>query len=147
MTAFWKKVCQKQVFCLVKKVLMFFSVSVYFGNMPKFARLWWPNHLTHKDSMGVIGKIVSVAFIWDLVVLCMTTSMVTIASWKSGLMLSSLKMLILSWVIKLSLTLHKTIASTQLAELIFSKRALFCICYSFNNLGLVCFVSFIVHYV
>ena len=42
--------------------------------------------------MGIIGKIISVAFIWYLVVLCVTASLVTIA--KSGLVLSSLKMLI-----------------------------------------------------
>ena len=44
--------------------------------------------------MGMIGKIISVAFIWYLVVLCVTASLVTIASLKSGLILSSLKMLI-----------------------------------------------------
>ena len=93
MTAFWKKVCQKQVFSACEKGA-FFSVSVYFGNMPNFAGLWCPNHLTHRDSWGIIGKIISIAFIWYLVVLCVTASLVTIASWKSGLILSSLKMLI-----------------------------------------------------
>ena len=93
MTAFWKKVCQKQVFSACEKGA-FFSVSVYFGNMPNFAGLWCPNHLTHRDSWGIIGKIISIAFIWYLVVLCVTASLVTITSWKSGLILSSLKMLI-----------------------------------------------------
>ena len=84
---------QKQVFSACEKGA-FFSVSFYFGNMPNFAGLWCPNHLTHRDSWGIIGKIISVAFIWYLVVLCVTASLVTIASLKSGLILSSLKMLI-----------------------------------------------------
>ena len=66
----------------------------YFGKMLNFAMLWCPNHLTRRHSWGIIGKIISVAFIWYLVVLCMTVSLVTIASLKSGLILSSLKMLI-----------------------------------------------------
>ena len=90
---FEKKVCQKQVFSACEKGA-FFSVSVYFGNMPNFAGLWCPNHLTHRDSWGIIGKIISIVFIWYLVVLCVTASLVTIASWKSGLVLSSLKILI-----------------------------------------------------
>ena len=90
---FEKKVRPKQVFSACEKGA-FFSVSFYFGNMPNFAGLWCPNHLTHRDSWGIIGKIISVAFIWYLVVLCVTASLVTIASWKSGLILSSLKMLI-----------------------------------------------------
>ena len=93
MRAVWKKVCQKQVFSACEKGA-FFSVSVYFGNMPNFAGLWCLNHVTHRDSWGIIGKIISVAFIWYLEALCVTTSLVTIASWKSGLILSSLKMLI-----------------------------------------------------
>ena len=68
--------------------------SHYFGKMPNFAGLWCLNHMTHRDSWGIIGKIIFVAFIWYLVVLCVTASLVTIASWKSGLILSSLKMLI-----------------------------------------------------
>ena len=93
MIAFWKNGCQNQVFSASEKGA-FFSISVYFGIMPNFAGLWCPNHLTHRDSWGIIKKIISVAFIWYLVVLCVTTSLVTIASWKSGLILSSLKMLI-----------------------------------------------------
>ena len=62
--------------------------------MPNFAGLWCPNYLTQGYSWGIIGKIISVAFIWYLVVLCVTDSLVTIASWKSGLILSTLKMLI-----------------------------------------------------
>ena len=93
MIAFWKKVYPKKVFSACEKGA-FFSVSVYFGNMPNFAGLWCPNRLTHRDSWGIIGKIISIAFIWYLVVLCVTASLVTIASWKSGLILSSLKMLI-----------------------------------------------------
>ena len=93
MTACWKKVSEKQVSSAYEKGA-FFSVSVYPGNMPNFAGLWCPNHLTHRDSWGIIGKIISVAFIWYLVVLCVTASLVTITSWKSGLILSSLKMLI-----------------------------------------------------
>ena len=42
----------------------------------------------------IIGKIIYVAFIWYLVVLCVPASLVTITSLKSGLILSSLKMLI-----------------------------------------------------
>ena len=93
MIAFWKKVCQKQVFSACEKGA-FFSNSVYFGKMPNFAGLWCPNRLTHRDSWGIIGKIISIAFNWYLVVLCVTASLVTIGSWKSGLILSSLKMLI-----------------------------------------------------
>ena len=62
--------------------------------MPNFARPWCRNHMTHRDSWGIIGKIISVAFIWYLVVLNVTASLVTIASLKSGLILSALKMLI-----------------------------------------------------
>ena len=62
--------------------------------MPNFAGLWCPNYLTQGYSWGIIGKIISVAFIWYLAVLCVTASLVTIASWKSGLILSPLKMLI-----------------------------------------------------
>ena len=105
MTAFWKKMCQKEVFSACEKGA-FFSVSVYFGNMPHFARLWCPNHLTHRDSWGIIGKIISVAFIWYLVVLYVTDSLVTIISWKSGLILSFLKILISSLSIKA--VLHST---------------------------------------
>ena len=83
--------CLKEVFSACEKS-EFFSVSVYFGNMPNFAGLWCLNHLTHKDSMGIIGKIISVAFIWYLVVICVTASLVTIGSLKSGLILLSLKM-------------------------------------------------------
>ena len=93
MIVFWKNGSQKQVFRACEKGA-FFSVSVYFGKMPNFAGLWCPNRLTHRDSWGIIGKIISIAFIWYLVVLCVTTSLVTIASWKSGLILSPLKMLI-----------------------------------------------------
>ena len=93
MTAFLKKVRQKEIFTACEKGA-FFSVSVYFGNMPNFARLWCLNHLTHRDSWGIIGKIISVAFIWYLAVLCVSASLVTIASWKSGLILSSVKILI-----------------------------------------------------
>ena len=88
------KKCAKESFFSACEKGAFFSISVYFGNMPNFAGLWCPNHLTHRDSWGIIGKIISVAFIWYLVVLCVTASLVTIASWKSGLILSSLKMLI-----------------------------------------------------
>ena len=62
--------------------------------MPNFAGLWCPNYLTQGYSWGIIGKIISVAFIWYLVVLCVTAILVTITSLKSGLILSSLKMLI-----------------------------------------------------
>ena len=93
MTAFWKKVCQKQVFCACENGA-FFSLLDFFGKMPNFAGLWCPNYLTQGYSWGIIGKIISVAFIWYLVVLCVTDSLVTIASWKSGLILSTLKMLI-----------------------------------------------------
>ena len=62
--------------------------------MPNFAGLWCPNRLTHRDSWGIIGKIISIAFIWYLVILFVPASLVTIASWKSGLILSSLKILI-----------------------------------------------------
>ena len=72
MTAFWKKVCQKEVFSACEKGALF-SVLVYFRNMSNFARLWCPNHLTHRDSWGIIGKIISIAFIWYLVVLYVTT--------------------------------------------------------------------------
>ena len=58
--------------------------------MLKFAGLWCPNYLTHGYSWGIIGKIISVAFIWYLVVICVTASLVKIG----GLILSSLKMLI-----------------------------------------------------
>ena len=53
----------------------FFSVSVKFGNKPHFARLWCPNHLTHRDSChgGVIGKIISSFHL----VPCLTFSLVT----------------------------------------------------------------------
>ena len=78
---------------LVKKV-HFLAFSVYFVNMPNFAELLCPNRLTHRDSWGIIGKIISVAFIWYLEVFCVTAGLVTIASLKSGLILSSLKMLI-----------------------------------------------------
>ena len=44
-------------------------------------------------AFGKKGNI-SVAFIWYLVALCVTASLVTIASWKSGLILSTLKMFI-----------------------------------------------------
>ena len=84
--------CQKQVFSACEKGV-FFSVSVYFGNMPNFAGLC-PNHVTHRDEWGIIAKIISIAFIWYLVELSVTASLVTIASRKSGLILSSLKMLI-----------------------------------------------------
>ena len=90
---FEKKLRQKRVFSACEKGAIF-SVSVYFGNMPNFAGLWCLNHLTHRDSTGIIGKIISMAFIWYLVVLFVTTRLVTIASWKSGLILSSLKVLI-----------------------------------------------------
>ena len=93
MTAFWKKVCQKQVFCACENGA-FFSLLDFFGKKPNFAGLWCPNYLTQGHSWGIIGKIISVAFIWYLVVLCVTESLVTIASWKSGLILSTLKMLI-----------------------------------------------------
>ena len=90
---FEKKGARNKFLVLVKKV-QFFSVSLYFGKMPNFAGLWCPNRSTHRDSWGIIGKIISIAFIWYLVVLCVTASLVTIASWKSGLILSSLKMLV-----------------------------------------------------
>ena len=125
MTAFWKKVCPKQVFSACEKGA-FVRVSVYFGNMPNFAGLWLQPP-THRDSWGIIGKITSVAFIWYLVALCVTTSLVTIASWKSGLILSSLKMLIsvlsdkavLGWVycsFKSLLNDFKMYFSTQVYE-------------------------------
>ena len=76
--------------------------------MPNFAGLWCLNHMTHRDSWGIIGKIISVAFIWYHVVLCVTTRLITIASRKSGLVLSSLKMLVLVLsIIKLSPCLHE----------------------------------------
>ena len=50
--------------------------------MPNFARPWCRNHMTHRDSWGIIGKIISVAFIWYHVVLCVTASLVTITSLK-----------------------------------------------------------------
>ena len=96
MTAFWKKKCTKNKFLvfIVSQKGAFFGVLVYFGNVPNFAGLWCPNRLTHRNSWVIIGKIISVAFIWYLVVLCVTASLVTIASLKSGLILSSLKLLI-----------------------------------------------------
>ena len=78
--SFLKKKCAKNKFLVLVKKVHFFSVSVYFGNMPNFAGLWCPNHLTYRDSWGIIGKIISVAFIGYLVVLCVTASLVTIAS-------------------------------------------------------------------
>ena len=90
----FEKKCAKKSFFSACEKGAFFSVSVYFGKMLNFAGLWCLNHVTHRDSWGIIGKIISVAFIWYLVGLCVTASLVTIASLKSGLILSSLKMLI-----------------------------------------------------
>ena len=44
--------------------------------------------------MGYHWKVISVALIWYLVVICVTASLVTIGSLKSGLILSSVKMVI-----------------------------------------------------
>ena len=98
--------CQKQAFSACEKRCIF-RASVYFGNMPNFAGLWCPNHLTHRDSRGIIRKILSVAFIWYFVVLCVTARLVTITSLKSGLILSSSKCSFQSWVIKISLALQE----------------------------------------
>ena len=54
----------------------------------KNAWLWMavvPNRLAYSKVWGVSGKIISISFIWYLVVVCVTTSLVTRTSWKVGL--------------------------------------------------------------
>ena len=95
--------------------------------MPNFAGLWCPNYLTQGYSLGIIGKITSVAFIWYLVALCVTDSLVTIASWKSGLILSSLKILI-------SVLSNKAVLDTIHCEVPGSILFHFWFCQSFQRL-------------
>ena len=45
---FEKKSAKNKFLVLVKRGI--FLVTLYFGNMPNFAGLWCPNHLTHRDS-------------------------------------------------------------------------------------------------
>ena len=80
MRPLFEKKCAKNKFLVLVKKVHYLAFSVYFGNMPNFAGLWCLNHVTHRDSWGIIGKIISIAFIWYLVVLCVTASLVTIAS-------------------------------------------------------------------
>ena len=68
--------------------------------MPNFAELWCPNHLTHRDSWGIIGKTISVAFIWHFVwpLVWSQSLLENVAS-----SYQPLKCSCQSWVIKLSL--------------------------------------------
>ena len=50
--------------------------------MPDFERLQYPNHWTHRKLRGISVKIMSISFIWYLVVHCMTTGLVTGMLWK-----------------------------------------------------------------
>ena len=45
--------------------------------MLDFERLQYPNYLTHRKLRGISGKIMSISFIWCLVVACVTTGLVT----------------------------------------------------------------------
>ena len=108
---FWKK---KQVFNACQNVA-FLRVSVNFGNIPNFAGLWYQNHLTHRDSWGIIGKIMYVAFIWYLVwpLVCSQLHLEKVAS-----SYHPSKYSFQSWVIKLSLILH--------SEICYSLRSALC---------------------
>ena len=93
---------QKQVFSACEKGA-FFSLLDIFGKMLNFAGLWCPNHLTYIDSWGIIGKIIFVSFIWYVFYWNCATCEAKMTSWKSGLILSALKMYIYIQCIKLSL--------------------------------------------
>ena len=79
-----KKSDQKVEFQSFLKMVTFQQFWPFWKN----ALLWMavaPNRLAYSKVCGVSGKIISISFIWYLVVLCVTTSLVTRTSWKVGL--------------------------------------------------------------
>ena len=85
--------CKNQVFIAHEK-RQFFSNSDFFGKMTDFGGLFYSDHLTHNNSQGISGKIISISLIWHPVFKNCATGEAAMTSGKSGLMYSTLKMLI-----------------------------------------------------
>ena len=64
--------------------LPIFSIFEHFEKTLDFERLYYRNHLTHMSLWGISRKILSISFIWYLVVLFVTNSLVTNGLQKVG---------------------------------------------------------------
>ena len=87
----------------------FFSVLDICRKTPNFAVVWCPNYLTHTGSWGINRKIICISFIWHPFLKKCFMDEATMTFWKSGLILSAVKILIsvlcniavLAWVYRI----------------------------------------------
>ena len=93
MRAFWKKLTKKLVFWDQEKG-PFMSNFEYFAKTPDFVRLRWLHQFTYNNPQGISRKTTFISFIWYQLFWIGALDEAYVTSWKSGLNLNALDLLI-----------------------------------------------------